>query len=234
MKVGIIAAMQEETEYLKQHMSDIETLILGDSIFYSGKINALAVVLLQCGIGKVNAAVGTTLLIERFKPEYIINTGTAGGMHLGLEVGDVVISTQVRHHDVDLTVFGYEHGQLPNLPAAFSPSLLLIEAAERAAHKMDMQVTRGLIASGDSFIHEETYITRIRERFADVYAVEMEAAAVAQVCHQFKVPFVVIRALSDIAGKESPISFGVFLEQAARNSAQLILYTLAEFNSIVV
>lgn len=229
--LGIIAAMEEETVYLKQHMTDVESLTMGESIFYVGKINQTAVVLLKCGVGKVNAAIGATLLIEHFKPTYIINTGSAGGLNIELQVGDVVISSEVRHHDVDLTVLGCEYGQLLYLPAAFFPSLLLVEAAERAAHKMNMKVTRGLIASGDSFIHEEEHIAKIREKFPDIYAVEMEAAAVAQVCHHFKIPFVIIRALSDIAGKEGPVSFAAFLEEAAQNSAQLILYTLADLKS---
>lgn len=224
--IGIIAAMQEETVYLKQHMIDVESLIVGEYTFFSGRILQTPVVLLQCGIGKVNAAIGATLLIERFKPKFIINTGAAGGLHESLSVGDIVISIAVQHHDVDLTVWGYAHGQLPQLPVSFSPSQELIDAAQRAAEKMSMQVTQGLIVSGDSFIHQDVDIKKIKQNFPDVHAVEMEGAAIAQVCHQFQIPFVIIRALSDIAGKESPISFEQFLKQAAQNSAQLTLHTL--------
>ncbi len=226
--IGIIAAMKEETAYLKNQMKDMVVAESAGYAFYVGTINDIPIVLAQCGIGKVNAAIGTTLLIERFKPTYIINTGSAGGLHEALEIGDVVISIEVRHHDVDLTVFGYEHGQLPQLPPAFTPNQILIEAAERAAQKMNLRVTKGLIVSGDTFMNNADHAARIREKFSDVHAVEMEAAAVAQVCHQFQVPFVVIRALSDIAGKSSDISFNTFLEQAARHSAQLIISTLAE------
>lgn len=224
--IGIIAAMQEEAVYLKQHMSDVESLSIGECIFYTGKIKQTPVVLLQCGIGKVNAAIGATLMVERFKPKYVINTGAAGGLHESLSVGDIVISIAVQHHDVDLTVWGYAHGELPKLPAQFMPSEDLINAAEKAAKKMSMHVTKGLIVSGDSFIHEDAAIAKIKQRFPDAYAVEMEGAAIAHVCHQFKIPFVVIRALSDIAGKESKVSFDKFLEQAAKNSAELILHTL--------
>lgn len=229
--IGIIAAMQQETVFLKQHMHDVETLTLGECIFFTGKINHMPVVLLQCGIGKVNAAVGTALLIERFKPSFVINTGVAGGLDTDLSVGDIVISISVRHHDVDLTIWGYEHGQLPQLPAAFTPSRKLIEAARRAAKKMSMHITEGLIVSGDSFVHQDTAIDLIKKRFPGVLAVEMEGAPIAQVCHQFKIPFVIIRALSDIAGKESLVSFNDFLEEAAKKSAQLILYTLADMKA---
>ncbi|MFA6036856.1 MAG: 5'-methylthioadenosine/S-adenosylhomocysteine nucleosidase [Legionellales bacterium] len=229
--IGIIAAMQQETVFLKQHMSEVESVSIGECIFFTGKINHTPVVLLQCGIGKVNAAVGTALLIERFKPTFVINTGVAGGLHPSLSVGDIVISISVRHHDVDLTIWGYEHGQLPKLPAVFTPSQVLIEAALCAAKKMSMHVTQGLIVSGDSFIHQEEDIEKIKQKFPGVHAVEMEAASIAQVCHQFKIPFVIIRALSDIAGKESLVSFNDFLEEAAKNSAQLILYTLAELKT---
>jgi adenosylhomocysteine nucleosidase len=230
--IGIIAAMQEETVYLKQHMTEVESLSIGEYTFFVGNINKTKVVLLQCGIGKVNAAIGATLLIERFKPKFIINTGVAGGLHESLAVGDIVISIAVQHHDVDLTIWGYEHGQLPQLPVSFTPSQELIDAAERAAEKMSMHVTKGLIVSGDSFIHQDEDIEKIKQKFPGVHAVEMEGAAIAQVCHQFKVPFVIIRALSDIAGKESPISFEQFLKQAAQNSAQLLIYTLENMQAI--
>lgn len=226
--IGIIAAMQEEAEYLKSCITNLRTTNGAQCVFYSGQLNGVDVVLAESGIGKVNAAITTTLLIERFKPRYIINTGSAGGLDATLQIGDVVISIEVRHHDVDLTVFGYEHGQLPDLPAAFIPSALLIEAAERAARTLHLRVTKGLIATGDSFMNEAAHVQRIREKFSGVQAVEMEAASVAQVCHQFNVPFVIIRALSDIAGKESAISFKEFLQQAARHSAELIMATLKE------
>ena len=226
--IGIIVAMQEEAEYLHQQMADITTTRIAGNDFLQGKIHGHDIVLVQAGIGKVNAAVGTTLLIDHFKPRFVINTGSAGGLNPALEIGDVVISLEVRHHDVDVTVFGYEHGQVPKLPAAFLPSQKLVEAAEHAALKMDMNVTKGLIVSGDSFMNDPVYIARIHEKFNNVYAVEMEAASVAQVCHLFDMPFVVIRALSDIAGKESAISFDAFLKQAALHSSQLIVHMLDE------
>lgn len=166
----------------------------------------------------------TTILMERYKPNYVINTGSAGGINPSLRVGDLVISTEVRHHDVDVTVFGYEYGQVPQLPAAFLADENLIELAKSAAGKIkEVQTIAGLITTSDSFLYEPEKVNFVKEKFADLQAAEMEGAAIAQVAHQYNVPFVVIRSLSDIAGQESPISFEQYLEKAAVNSANLVM-----------
>ncbi|MCM3123121.1 5'-methylthioadenosine/S-adenosylhomocysteine nucleosidase [Mesobacillus sp. AQ2] len=232
MRIGIIGAMDEEVDLLRSKMEDIEEINLAGSEFYNGKIDNQEVVLLKSGIGKVNAAMGTALLIEKFHPDVIINTGSAGGFHKELNVGDVVISTEVRHHDVDVTIFGYEYGQVPRMPAYFSPDDNLVSVAEKSAEKInDIQVVKGLIASGDSFMNDPERVEFIRSKMPELYAAEMEAAAIAQVAHQFQVPFVIIRSLSDIAGKDSNVSFDQFLETAAKNSAELILLMLEELKN---
>ncbi|UYZ23788.1 5'-methylthioadenosine/S-adenosylhomocysteine nucleosidase [Mesobacillus jeotgali] len=229
MRVGIIGAMDEEVDLLRSKLEERKDTILAGSEFYQGKIDSLEVVLLKSGIGKVNAALGTALLIEKFEPDVIINTGSAGGFHKDLNVGDVVISTEVRHHDVDVTIFGYEYGQVPRMPAYFAPDDKLVAAAVKSAEQIDgIQVVNGLIASGDSFMNDRERVEFIRTKLPDLYAAEMEAAAIAQVAYQFEKPFVIIRSLSDIAGKESNISFDQFLETAAKNSAELILLMLEE------
>lgn len=229
MRVGIIGAMDEEVDLLRSKLEDRKDLNLAGTEFYSGKIDRLEVVLLKSGIGKVNAAMGTTLLIDKFQPDVIINTGSAGGFHHDLNVGDVVISDAVRHHDVDVTVFGYEYGQVPRMPAYYKPDEKLVSIAVKSAEKINgLQVVEGLIASGDSFMNDPVRVEFIRSKLPDLYAAEMEAAAIAQVAHQFEVPFVIIRSLSDIAGKDSNISFDQFLETAAKNSAELILLMLEE------
>ncbi|MGA9227162.1 MAG: 5'-methylthioadenosine/S-adenosylhomocysteine nucleosidase [Mesobacillus sp.] len=229
MRVGIIGAMDEEVELLRSKLNERKDTSLAGSEFYQGKIDSLEVILLKSGIGKVNAALGTALLIEKFQPDVIINTGSAGGFHRDLNVGDVVISTEVRHHDVDVTIFGYEYGQVPRMPAYFSPDQRLVSAAVKSAEKINgIQVAEGLIASGDSFMNDPERVDFIRSKLPDLYAAEMEAAAIAQVAYQFEVPFVIIRSLSDIAGKDSNLSFDEFLETAAKNSAELILLMLEE------
>ncbi|WP_026583784.1 5'-methylthioadenosine/S-adenosylhomocysteine nucleosidase [Bacillus sp. J33] len=224
MKIAIIGAMEEEVALLRNKIDGKGKETIAGCEFTTGKMNGAEVVLLRSGIGKVNAAMSTAILLERFKPDYVINTGSAGGFNPDLNVGDVVISTEVRHHDVDVTAFGYEYGQVPQLPAAFKADSGLIQIAEACAKEVgEIQVVRGLIATGDSFMNDPARVDYIRDKFTNLQAVEMEAAAIAQVSYQFDTPFVVIRSLSDIAGKESDISFEQFLEKAALHSATLVM-----------
>ncbi|WP_176583503.1 5'-methylthioadenosine/S-adenosylhomocysteine nucleosidase [Priestia megaterium] len=224
MKVAIIGAMEEEVTILRDKIENRQETVIAGCEYSTGTISGVEVVLLKSGIGKVNAALSTAILLEKFKPDYVINTGSAGGFHPELNVGDAVISTEVRHHDVDVTVFNYEYGQVPNLPAAFKADEKLVRLAEESAREVtDMKIVKGLIATGDSFMNDPVRVEFVRSKFPDLYAAEMEAAAVAQVCYQFGVPFVILRALSDIAGKESNVSFEQFLEKAAVNSTKLVL-----------
>jgi adenosylhomocysteine nucleosidase len=224
MKIAIIGAMEEEVRLLRENIDNAKEETIGGSQYTSGVMHGVEVVLLRSGIGKVNASMSTAVLLERFKPDCVINTGSAGGFDSGLDVGDVVISTEVRHHDVDVTAFGYEYGQVPQLPAGFTADERLKEiAAESAKETSEVKIVSGLIATGDSFMNDPGRVEAIRDKFENLQAVEMEAAAIAQVAHQFKVPFVIIRSLSDIAGKESHVSFDQYLETAAVNSANLVM-----------
>ncbi|MCM3111334.1 5'-methylthioadenosine/S-adenosylhomocysteine nucleosidase [Lederbergia lenta] len=224
MKVAIIGAMEEEVSLLREQIENKQTEVIAGCEFFVGTLGNKEIILLRSGIGKVNAAMSTTILMERYQPDVVINTGSAGGYNPKLNVGDLVISTEVRHHDVDVTIFGYEYGQVPQLPPAFIADQNLIDAAINAALKLkDIQAVTGLIATGDSFMNDPVRVEFVREKFTDLQAVEMEGAAIAQVAHQYSVPFVVIRSLSDIAGQESNISFDQYLETAAVNSANLVL-----------
>ncbi len=224
LRVAIIGAMDQEIEQLKGALSERAHEVIAGFDFYTGKLNGVAVVLLKSGIGKVNAAIGSSILLYRFQPTCVINTGSAGGFDGELKVGDVVISQEVRHHDVDLTVFGYEPGQLPGLPPAFTPDPLLVELAEQCIGQMHgMKTVNGLIATGDTFMNSAERVASTRALFPTMKACEMEAAAIAQCCHRFAVPFIIIRALSDIAGQESEVSFDQFLETASKHSAQMVL-----------
>ncbi len=223
MKIGIIGAMDEEVRILKEKMNNVQTTVIAGCEFYQGELNAKQVILTKSGIGKVAAAVATTLLLEKFTPDTIINTGSAGGYNTSLNVGDIVISTEVRFHDVDLTAFGYEIGQMAQLPAAFEADKKLINIAQQAAETLDsLKITQGLICTGDIFMADPTKAEIARNNFPNMAACEMEAAAIAQVCYQFKVPFVIIRSLSDIAGKTSEISFEQYLPIAAKNASILV------------
>jgi adenosylhomocysteine nucleosidase len=228
MKVGIIGAMEQEVSILKDQINGLHTLELAGCTIYTGTINDVEVVLLQSGIGKVAAAIGASIMLDTYKPDMILNTGSAGGFDSSLNVGDVVISTEVRYHDADVTAFGYEMGQMAQMPAAFISDEKLISVAEKAI-AMDPETPntiKGLICTGDTFVNTEAHRTFIDKYFPNAIAVEMEAAAIAQVCHQYKVPFVVVRAISDVADKESPMSFDEFLPLAAQHSSKMVINML--------
>ncbi|WP_106497069.1 5'-methylthioadenosine/S-adenosylhomocysteine nucleosidase [Lentibacillus sp. Marseille-P4043] len=230
MTIGIIGAMDEEVAILLENMIDQQQTTIANCLFVQGKLHDKDVVLLKSGIGKVNAAMATTIMHERFAPSYVINTGSAGGFDTDLDVGDVVISTQVVHHDVDATAFDYAYGQVPKMPAMFDADATLVTLATKALNGLDIPSKEGIIATGDSFMDDPDRVAFVNEKFPTMIAAEMEAAAVAQVCYQYAKPFVIIRALSDIAGKESSVSFDTFLEKAASNASKLIMTMIEELS----
>lgn len=231
MKIAIIGAMEEEVSLLRDKISNLVTEIHGGFEYYLGQIENHDIVLLKSGIGKVNAAIGTALLLKLYQPDYVINTGSAGGFHPDLNVGDIVISEAVCHHDVDVTPFNYELGQVPGMPSRFMPDKKLVEIAKQSIEALDeVKHMHGLIATGDRFMYLSDDVQKTRENFSDMIACEMEAAAIAQTCHAFETPFVITRSLSDIAGKENAVTFEKYLGQAATHSAKLILAMLKRIN----
>lgn len=222
MRVGVIGAMEQEVTLLREKIEDCQILSRGGCEIYTGTINGVDVALLKSGIGKVAAAIGTTLLLEHFRPDVVINTGSAGGLDSRLNVGDIVVSTEVRYHDADVTAFGYEPGQMAQCPPAFIADHKLINIAEECIESLKLNAVRGLICSGDAFINGAEPLARIRRTFPDVAAVEMESTAIGHVCHQFDTPFVVVRAISDVADKESHLSFDEFLSVAAEQSSLMV------------
>jgi len=228
--IGIIGAMEEEIELLRSYMENSECIKTGSFEFFRGSIGGKDTVLLRCGIGKVNAAIGCTLLISNFKPDFIINTGSAGGIDPGLHFGDVVVSTGLIYHDVDVTAFNYLPGQLPRQPQIFPVDDVLAALAEQAIKELKQEkilpeglnYCRGIIGSGDIFMHDPKRIRELRQSFPQIAAVEMESTAVAHCCYLFSVPALVIRALSDIAGFDSPVKFDEFLHVASRHSAEIV------------
>ncbi|MDC9582095.1 5'-methylthioadenosine/S-adenosylhomocysteine nucleosidase [Xenorhabdus sp. PR6a] len=230
MKIGVIGAMEQEVTLLRDQIEGLQTLSRGGCEIYTGKLNGVDIALLKSGIGKVAAALGTTLLIEHCQPDIVINTGSAGGLDPKLKVGDIVVSEEVRYHDADLTAFGYELGQMAQCPASFMADDTLISLAEKCIHSLNLNAVRGLVCSGDAFINGAEPLARIRAAFPNVAAVEMEAAAIGHVCHQYHLPFVVVRAISDVADQKSHISFDEFLVVAARESTQMVNAMLTELS----
>lgn len=229
MTIAVIGAMEQEVELLRVALQNTQTETIANSEYTTGTYEGKEVVLLKSGIGKVNAAMSTTILLEKFNPKVVINTGSAGGFDAALKVGDIVISDEVRHHDVDVTAFGYEIGQMAGMPAAYKSDEQLMEVAKQAVKEVgEHNYSVGLICSGDVFMSNPERVEAVRKDFPTMKAVEMEAAAVAQVCHQFNTPFVVIRALSDIAGQESSMSFDEFLPVAAKHSTEIVLNAITK------
>ncbi|ELY6245518.1 5'-methylthioadenosine/S-adenosylhomocysteine nucleosidase [Cronobacter universalis] len=230
MKAGIIGAMEEEVTLLRDKIDNRQTLTIAGCEIYTGTLNGVEVALLKSGIGKVSAAMGATLLLEHCKPDVIINTGSAGGLAPSLKVGDIVVSDEVRYHDADVTAFGYEYGQMAGCPAAFKADENLIAAAQETIEKLNLHAVRGLVVSGDAFINGSVNLAKIRHNFPQAIAVEMEATAIGHVCHNFGVPFVVVRAISDVADQQSHLSFEEFLAVAAKQSSLMVESLLTSLN----
>lgn len=225
MKIGIIAAMKEELALLVDNLDDSSVTDFGHFTYHTGQIKGVDVALVLCGIGKVNAAVGATLLLDKFRPDCLINTGVAGGFPEELAIGDVVISSEVRHYDADATAFAYEMGQIPHMPVAYQADGMLMHLASRACGACkDIKVHQGPIISGDAFVHTPHQITSIAENFPHALAVEMEGAAIAQTGFLFNVPFILIRAISDKVGEPRNSNvYATSMEKAAKNSVKMIL-----------
>lgn len=198
MKIGIIVAMSKELALLLHNIKDESRVSVNGRNFYLGRIGRHEVVLAQCGIGKVNAAVGTLTLIENFHPSLIINTGVAGGTGAGACVMDVVAASAVAYHDVWCGP-DTEWGQAADCPKFFECPL-----DEDAFHGLDLK--RGLIASGDVFVSDAATVKRILDIYPEAVAVDMESAAVSQVCYIKDVPCVVLRVISDTPGVADNIS----------------------------
>ncbi len=220
--IGIIGAMEEEIEILKSQMVELEEIKIAHTVFYKGLLNGKEIILTQSGIGKVNVAISTALLINEFKPAYIINTGSAGALQPGLSLGDVVISLEVAYHDADARAFGYEIGQIPGMPATYKADQELFKKVDKVLKSLSQNGKEGLIVSGDSFIGTSAQRQTILASFPHALAAEMEAAAIAQTCFQFNTPFIITRAISDLADEEAGMTFEAFLKVASQSSSKMV------------
>lgn len=223
MRIGIIGAMDEEVRILKEEMT-IETRILkGKTEFFSGKLWDKDAVVVTCGIGKVNAAVCTQILIDDFKVHKVINVGVAGGIGEDIVPGDVVIAENLVQHDMDTTAFGDKYGQIPRLDTFdFKCDPELIEAAKKACSKIESHKSfTGRIVTGDQFIADVKKIRWLKDEF-NALACEMEGGSIAQVCYLNSIPFVVIRSISDNANTGAHMDFTKFVPIAVNNSIHIL------------
>lgn len=222
--IGIIGAVVEEAEAIKKEIKEIkeikETVISGIS-FFTGKFNDRDVVFVQSGIGKVNAAITATLLIEKFKVSEVIFSGVAGSLDERLKVGDVVIGRDIVQHDVDATAFGYKMGQIPQMKEwAFESDKELVEKAGNV-NDFDHRIFFGRILTGDQFVSKKDVKIRLGKDF-EALCVDMESGAVAQVCTRLGVKFLIIRSISDSITDESDMEYETFVKLAAKNSTRIL------------
>ncbi|MCC9798552.1 5'-methylthioadenosine/adenosylhomocysteine nucleosidase [Streptococcus agalactiae] len=223
MKIGIIAAMEEELKLLVENLEDKSQETVLSNVYYSGRYGEHELVLVQSGVGKVMSAMSVAILVESFKVDAIINTGSAGAVATGLNVGDVVVADTLVYHDVDLTAFGYDYGQMSMQPLYFHSDKTFVSTFEAVLSKEEMTSKIGLIATGDSFIAGQEKIEVIKGQFPQVLAVEMEGAAIAQAAQATGKPFVVVRAMSDTAAHDANITFDEFIIEAGKRSAQVLM-----------
>ena len=216
--------MDEEIISLKRKMQVKEQKEIAGMLFYVGTVGEKEVVLVRCGIGKVNAAVCTQILVDLFKAKYIINTGVAGGLYPELNIGDIVISSDTVEHDMDASAVGNPRGEIPRMQKTyFEADQKLIDAAKQAAEKLKDagKVYVGRVASGDQFICSMKVKEDIYTTFT-AYCAEMEGAAIAHTCFLNQVPFVIIRAISDKADQSADVNFEEFVDIAAKNASKMI------------
>lgn len=226
--IGIIGAMHEEVIELKELMEGIKKEKIGGFEFFLGKLEGQDVVVVEGGIGKVNASICTTLLIREFKIEKLIFTGVAGGTNPEINVGDIVVSNALIQHDFDCVSFGMKPGEIPRMGDSkfVSDKNLAKLACEVAIENFGEERTfHGTIVSGDQFIAEKEKIKWLRETF-NAECTEMEGAAVAHVCQVLEVPFVIIRSISDKANDDAKHDFQKFVKLAAKNSKTIIIEIL--------
>lgn len=223
--VGIICAMELELQGLIDIIKTESTMEKSGTIFYKGKIGNTDVVLVQCGIGKVSAAICTQMLIDFYSPDMIINSGVAGALSADVTVGDVVIATAAVQHDFDCTAFGEPKGTLEllgermvEIPADEEISSKLYEAAK----KLDgTRVFRGIVATGDKFVSDSEERLSIGKEFSAL-ACEMEGGAIAQVCYRAKKPFCILRSISDDLTNNTSMSFDEFKVMAAKKTVDVL------------
>ena len=229
IKLGIIGAMEEELETLLSSMEGKSCSLHSGSAFYQGALEGLPVVIVQCGIGKVNAAICTQILIDLFRVTHILNTGIAGSLNPQLDIGDLVISRDAMYHDVDCGAFDYPLGKVPGMDTvAFPADEALIHDAWEAAEAENPGHTRiARIASGDQFISDKAVKDRIISNFGG-YCTEMEGASIAQAAYLNHVPFLIIRAISDKADDSAEMDYPTFERAAAAHSAKLVEAMLPE------
>ncbi len=222
--IGVIGAMEEEVASLIHQMEEVEKKTIAGMTFYHGNLWNQDAVVVRSGIGKVNMAVCTQILVDEYAVNMVINTGVAGGLYKDINVGDIVISSDALHHDFDVSGLGYQRGVIPQMPVSvFQADTELVEMAKEACEIVnpEIQCFVGRVVTGDQFISDNAKKKELVEVF-NGYCAEMEGAAMAQVAVLNNLPFVIIRAISDKADDSAPVAYDTFEEQAIVHTVKLL------------
>lgn len=231
MKIGIIVAMEEELNSIKKYMDNITEETIFDITFYKGSINNVDAVLVRSGIGKVNAARTTQLLIDFGEVSYIINIGVAGGVSSKVNIGDIVVGKFLVQHDFDISAFGHERGYITGVGKYIYSDSNLINIFANEIDKTNCSILLGGIASGDIFCNDKDLSLSIQKEF-DVDCVEMEGAAIAQVCFLSKIPFLIIRSISDVVNGNNEVDFEQFLNSSSQVVADLLFNNINKIKDV--
>ncbi len=218
MIVGLLGAMVEEIEPLLEYFKNYEVVEYADNKFYLADYNEHKIVIAYSKIGKVHAALTAATMIEKFKIEALLFSGVAGAIDENLHIGDLIVASALCQHDLDITAFGHPYGYVPEGKVCYESDDSLRELAQRVAKENNVDLKEGIIATGDQFIADEKKKEWIKRAF-NASAIEMEGASVAVVAHSLKIPFLVIRSISDAAGMDAGFDFDEFLKTSAKVSA---------------
>ena len=220
-KLGIIGAMTVEVETLKAQMHELTGTERAGMTFYEGLLESTNVVVVQCGVGKVNAALCVQILCDCFGVTHVVNTGIAGSLCAQLDIGDLVVSRDAMYHDFTCSAFGYPDGQVPGMPRMYEADERLMALAYAAAEEVNPGHTKvGRVASGDQFVSDKDKKEKIIA-LTDALCTEMEGAAIAHAAYRNGVPFVILRAISDKADDSADMDYPTFEQIAAHRCAEV-------------
>jgi len=238
MRIAIITAMEEEMAPFRSQAHITSKTQVGKVIIEEATYRGQPLILVESGIGKVNAAVATTLLIERHQPDLILNSGSAGAFGAGLSIGDVVVATQYIYGDVDATCFGYEPGQVPQMPARYDLDAVWLDRTKgvAAAAELPYSLDFGLVLTLDSFMSEAERVEGIKSTFPAVKVSDMEGLGIVQAAAQYGIPVLAVKAVSDIAGHGDVTanSFDDNLDDVATHAAHFTDLLVQQFQSVYV
>lgn len=222
--IGIIVAVAEELEAVGNLMENTKSINISGLDFEEGTIEGKKCILTRCGIGKVNAARTTQILIDKFEIDYVINVGVAGALNYNLNIGDVIIADELVQHDFDITAFGHSKGYIPGIGNKMYCDNGLIEKFEKAVKNLDEKTYKiqvGTVASGDIFCTDISMKDKIYAKF-NAQCVEMEGASIAQVCTLSNMPFLVIRSISDSPNGNNQIAYEQYVKMASKRGANIL------------